>query len=278
MRATFVDLDGITTRYLHHGEGSSAIMLLHGVGVSADSWCHNIAAFGDDRFTFAPDLLASGFTGRGSFDKGPPQGPMLDHLGMLVDRLGIKKLTIVGSSFGALIATLFYFRFPARVDRLVLAGCSTVLNSGTSRTESLARSFANGRAAMQDPTLDVCRRRMSNLVHDPDCIPKSLLLMQLTMFALPGALEMYEARMRGMQEANEKNQFAVFDTLEQLVVPTHIVWGREDPRGNLDQAMEAAGRLPNASFELFEACGHLPYLEQPDRFNASVKRFLELKS
>ncbi|TMJ88621.1 MAG: hypothetical protein E6G76_10005 [Alphaproteobacteria bacterium] len=58
MRATIETVGGVTTRYLHHGSGDYGVLLLHGVGVSADSFLWNLQALGGDNCqAIAPDLL-----------------------------------------------------------------------------------------------------------------------------------------------------------------------------------------------------------------------------
>ena len=41
MGASFVDVDGIRTRYLHAGDGPP-LLLIHGLGISADCWFYNV--------------------------------------------------------------------------------------------------------------------------------------------------------------------------------------------------------------------------------------------
>jgi pimeloyl-ACP methyl ester carboxylesterase len=101
MRASFADVAGVRTRFFHHGEGDQGVLLIHGVGVGADSWLWNVEALGQARMAVAPDLLGYGLTGEGSYREGPPHEAMLDHLAALADHLGLQRLCVVGSSFGA---------------------------------------------------------------------------------------------------------------------------------------------------------------------------------
>ena len=63
MRASFIDVGGITTRYLHAGEDhGQALLLIHGGGVAADTWLRNIEPLGREFAVYAPDNIGHGFT------------------------------------------------------------------------------------------------------------------------------------------------------------------------------------------------------------------------
>jgi 2-hydroxy-6-oxonona-2,4-dienedioate hydrolase len=276
MRASFANIGGVESRYLHHGEGSHGILMLHGVGVSADSWHRNLPALGEDRLAVAPDLLGNGFTGEGDYREGPPHEAMLAHLLALIEHLRLARVSLIGSSFGSVIACHLLWRLGAMVDRLILVGCGPALNRPEALSEMYERSFANGIAAMANPTLESCRRRMHNLVFDPETVPESLLLLQLTLYALPGARDAYERRMRGIKERAALDHYDVTRRLGEIIVPTLVIWGRHDTRGELAEAQRFASQLPRGRMVMFEECGHLPYVEQPDRFNALAREFLHI--
>jgi pimeloyl-ACP methyl ester carboxylesterase len=274
MRASVETIAGVQSRYLHHGGGDHGILLLHGVGVSADSWLWNLEALGKDHWAIAPDLLGYGMTGEGSYRDGAPQGGIVEHLAALVDHLKLNRVTIVGSSFGANVGCHLFWKLGKRVDALVLVGCGPALNGPDTLSAMYEASFANGIKAMSEPTLEVCRRRMNNLVFDPASVPEALLMIQLSLYALPGAQDRYERRMRGIKERAALERYDVTGRTNELNGPTLVVWGRQDIRGNLDEAQGHIKALPDGRLEIMENCGHLPYLEYPDAFNTSVLAFI----
>ena len=127
---------------------------------------------------------------------------------------------------------------------------------------------------MANPTLDTCRRRMNNLVFDPKSVPEALLLLQLTLYSLPGARDRYERRMRGIKDRAALERFDVASKTSQLSAPSLVIWGRQDIRGSLEEAEQAAKSLPAGQWVVYENCGHLPYLEHRDRFNSQVGEFI----
>jgi pimeloyl-ACP methyl ester carboxylesterase len=80
--------------------------------------------------------------------------------------------------------------------------------------------------------------------------------------------------MRGIKESGALKRFDVTSRINQLTLPTLIVWGRQDTRGNLDEAKRHAAALPRGHLRIYENCGHLPYLEYPEQFNSHMRELL----
>jgi pimeloyl-ACP methyl ester carboxylesterase len=274
MRAKFEDIAGVRTRYLVAGQGFP-LLLVHGVGLSADSWLRNIEVLARDFLVVAPDTLGHGFSDSGDYRGGPPHPHIVKHLVALTRHLGIDRFAIAGSSFGALLSALVYFEAPARVEKLVIVGSGSAFNTEAELERTLAESFANGLSAYADPTLANCRRRMANICYDPAAVPEEMLLVQMTSYALPGVREAYERRMRGMMDLPACRPYRILERLEALRVPTLILWGRQDKRGIYDRALEAVRRLPDGRLVAFDRCGHHPHIEHPKEFNELVRQFVK---
>jgi 2-hydroxy-6-oxonona-2,4-dienedioate hydrolase len=273
MRVHFADIRGVSTRFFRAGKGPS-VVLLHGVGLTADSWFKTIGPLSQEFDVLAPDLLDNGFTARGVYESGAPHLAMLDHLEALLDALNLATVAVVGSSFGAALAVLLYLRLPKRVNRLVLVSSGSVFRTANALVSGYKKSYSNGRQALEDPTLETCKKRLGELFYDPRRIPTELLLLQLTPYALPTALPSFERRLRGMMDVDAMRQFEIGDRLKDITVPLLGVWGKQDPRGDYEQAREVFNKLPHAQLVAFEQCGHLPHLEHEDQFNKVVREFL----
>ena len=122
MQAGYIDVDGINTRYLSAGSGNAkAVLLIHGGGLSADTWLRNIDALGAELAVYAPDSVGHGFTDPIDLGTGLPQPHTVRHLIGFMDAFGVDRFSVAGSSYGALIAGLVYFAVPERVDKLILS-------------------------------------------------------------------------------------------------------------------------------------------------------------
>jgi pimeloyl-ACP methyl ester carboxylesterase len=273
MRASFADIDGVRTRYLHAGNGDP-LFLLHGVGVSGDVFVRNLDALGEEFAVYAPDMLGHGFTDAVDYRGGPPQPHIVRHLGRLADHLGLERYRVLGQSFGALIAALMYFDRPRQVTGLVLVGSGSVFHPPDEQAATLRAALANATTAMRDPTIETCRRRLQIICFDPASVPEEILLSQLTSYALPDRFPSYQATIAGLIGSVASPEHRVLSRLEDIGVPCLVVTGREDIRASWQRTEEGVGRIPDAELQIFERCGHLPFSEHPERFNDLVRRFL----
>jgi pimeloyl-ACP methyl ester carboxylesterase len=64
------------------------------------------------------------------------------------------------------------------------------------------------------------------------------------------------------------------EELKQLVAPTLLVWGENDPIGGVEVAQTIAELIPDAQLEMLPA-GHAPWLGYPDRIANLVADFVK---
>jgi pimeloyl-ACP methyl ester carboxylesterase len=273
MKASFIDVAGLGTRYLHSGEGLPVVML-HPVGLSADIFLRNADAIAASHRFIAPDLVGHGFTDPGDFHGGSPYPVLLEHMAAFLDAVAPGPVVLAGSSFGAQLAALLYFRMPQRVKKLVIIGSGTCVHTEAEIQEAIPKTRANAMAAMADPSLAAFRERLSNLCHDPAKVPEEVLHMQLTSCARPGMVQAYKDIIGGIMDAEGGQPYRIRHRLGEIRVPTLLVWGRQDTRARHERAVEAEGLIPDARLVSYEGCGHLPYVEYPDAFNAELAAFL----
>lgn len=67
------------------------------------------------------------------------------------------------------------------------------------------------------------------------------------------------------------------DRLPHLSVPTLLITGDTDRVVPPSQAKLLTGHAPQAKLIVIPQAGHLPFDEQPERFDGAVRRFLEIK-
>jgi pimeloyl-ACP methyl ester carboxylesterase len=82
------------------------------------------------------------------------------------------------------------------------------------------------------------------------------------------------AKPGGPRAAAEIARYDFRDRLDDIACPTLVVWGDRDHVVPPTSAEEFERLIPDSRLVIFEDCGHVPMLEQPDRFNRLVLDFL----
>lgn len=113
-------LDELSLHALESGQGrKNVIVALHG-------WLDNAATFNEIRKHFSDfHFIALDLMGHGMTQHRPASMPYyiwdnVSDLLLVLDQLGLDKVTLLGHSMGASIATLFAGAFPDRIERLYL--------------------------------------------------------------------------------------------------------------------------------------------------------------
>jgi len=65
------------------------------------------------------------------------------------------------------------------------------------------------------------------------------------------------------------------DNLKNIKNKTLIIWGDKDVSYNFNQVETLNKNIPNSRLEVFKDCCHNVHLEEPEKFNKTVKTFLE---
>jgi len=63
--------------------------------------------------------------------------------------------------------------------------------------------------------------------------------------------------------------------LKNIKNETLIIWGDKDVSYNFDQVEMLNKNIPNSRLDIFKGCCHNVHLEEPEKFNKTVKTFLE---
>jgi pimeloyl-ACP methyl ester carboxylesterase len=274
MITRFIDVAGVATRCLLAGaETAPPLLLLHGLSLTSEIWIGNIDALGRDFRVVAVDLLGHGFTRPRD---GVPAGieDKLAHLEALIDVLGFDRLSVSGSSYGGLMAANLALRRRERIDRLIINGSGSAFNTEQQLAVFMERIQAGYRPTLGETSPDGWRARLAGTVLDARSIPCELLAVLPLCYAQPWAVPCWDETVDTMRQPERFRPFRILDRLEELTLPTLVVWGREDKGGIYDSAVAAVARMPQAELVAFDACGHLPMMERPVTYNAVVRDFL----
>jgi pimeloyl-ACP methyl ester carboxylesterase len=182
--------------------------------------------------------------------------------GELFDRLGLDAPTLVGHSFGGMLACEIAAAMPRRASKLVL-----IAPLGLWRDDLPVKNWM---ILPED-------QRRGTLFADP------LGAAAERFFALPAdpaARIEAQAGFIWAQACTGKFVWPIPDKglkkrIHRIAVPTLIIWGSEDRVIAPAYAEEFAQRIADARVALIDRAGHLPHLEQPHEVARLVRDFLD---
>lgn len=270
-------LHGHTISYRMGGEGQ-ALVLIHGVTSSAETWAP-VAPHLAERFTVvAPDLLGHGLSAkpRGDYSMGAYASGLRD----LLVTVGIERATIVGHSLGGGIAMQFAYQFPERCERLVL-----VSSGGLGRSvHPLLRAATLPGSEFVLPLLTSTRvlaagRRLSSVVDRVGLrLPTDTLKIARGHASLadPEAREAFIQTLRASIGAGGQRVDARDRLYLAAEMPTLLVWGRRDAIIPVRHGLRAAELIPGSRIEVIERAGHFAHIDAPLHFVRVVEDFIDL--
>lgn len=66
----------------------------------------------------------------------------------------------------------------------------------------------------------------------------------------------------------------IFEQVEQLDIPSCLIWGREDKQADIETSAEFRKLMPSIQLHVIEEAGHLSHYERPDVANPILLEFL----
>jgi pimeloyl-ACP methyl ester carboxylesterase len=225
------------------------LLLLHGAGDNAGAWSRTatpLAAAARYRILI-PDLAGHGTS-----------QPVEGHLSMEIFLAGLNAVAQrapdgpaiwIGNSFGAWLAMVWARENAGRVERIVAVGGGPV----TGLRQDLT---------LMPPDRVEARRLWQALVDQSHWAVPDFVLDEVIRKGREGAIP--RMSIPGMQPYLMDGHLAEFAT------PVDLIWGESDQVVPLDYARRLQAGLAAARLTTVPACGHVPQLECPERFNAAL--------
>lgn len=241
------------------------MLFFNGSGATLESSALLIDALARDAEVLAHDQRGLGLTSI-------PDGPytMADYAAdgaALLDHVGWDTCTVVGISFGGMVAQEFAVTFPERVTRLVLMCTSAGGDAGSSYPlHELADLPAHERAA-KGALLTDTRFTPEWLADHP--AEAEMVRMRNEAAAAPKSPEVLKG---------ERLQLAarighdVSDRLHRITAPTFVTAGRFDGIAPVRNSEEIVSRIPDATLSVYDG-GHM-FSAQDRRALRDIRAFI----
>lgn len=253
--------DGNQLFYERGGEGPP-VVLIHGLADDHRLWRYQIPALQDRFTTIAIDLRGHG---RSSKPAGPYSVPLFaaDVLALL-DQLDIERASLVGLSMGGGTSQTFALAYPDRVRSLALLSTSSDFVQKTRDRFHARAELAEREGMVPEMVESMVERWFTPRFREehPDEVEQT----RATVLANNPFAFAASAR------ANSERNWT--DRLGEIRCPVLFVGGAEDPGDARRSAAAFEQGLPDVEIHILEDASHLLPVEQPERTNGLLRRFL----
>jgi len=258
--SAFVHLGQYTAELRETGSGDPVVMI-PGLAGGADllSPLTQCLAGGFHVFNYQLRGESDCFALRHPFDL----DDLVEDLAELLDSLRLETPTIMGLSFGGIVALKFAIRYPHRLNRLIVQGvgarhepgllqqvASTVLSRFPLPSDNpFVNQFFNllfGGRQKQDALFDFVTRQV----------------WQTDQSVMAHRLRLVE-------------QFDIADRLHRIRAATLVLCGERDVLVSKASLRQLCDSIPNATFASLPGCGHLAFVTKPGLIAKQVDQFLK---
>jgi pimeloyl-ACP methyl ester carboxylesterase len=244
-------------------------LFLHGIGGGRSNWLPQLRAVGRTVPAAALDLR-----GYGDSTIGPRLSTVDDYCADILrvaEKLGAKRLVLVGLSYGSWIATSFAMRHPEMLAGLVLSGgCTGMSEAGPDEREAFRVSREVPLNAGQVPA-DFAPAVVKVLA-GPEASEETRQKLYDSMVAIPAAT--YRDALVCFTNPLERFDFS------RLTMPVLLMTGEHDRLAPPAEIRGVAGRIwdaaprPDVRFEVIPRAGHVCNVEKPAIYNRHLLSFL----
>lgn len=256
----FIDILGYKIRYLHFNKTNSnqTIVLLHGIGASADRWS-KLWPFLNNYDVIIPDLIGFGYS----------EKPLVEYkieffvafLEEFFKELNIKNPIIIGSSFGGQLVIEFSIRNKDFFKKIILVSPSGALDKPT---YVLNQYIFSGLYPTRE-NVELAFNMMANTGYEVDEITIRDFINRMK---LPNAKYALMSTLLALRKDH-----TLSSRLKEITIPVLLIWGRKDNTIPVEN-IEYFKQLPILEIHIMENCGHTPYVEEPEDFYKIIDKFI----
>lgn len=292
LKAKFIDVNGIRTRYYEAGTGEPMV-LIHGgfVGGSstANVWSRNIPGLAKRFHVFAVDRIGSGLTGNPP-DDDYGNAAQVKFMYDFIRALGLDAVHLVGHSAGGAVAFYTAVEHPEIARTLVIVGVgpASPRDGGPSRLEPELKKCPD-----QEQYAGL-KCRVEALGWLPDTFDDEYWAADVYMAAQPNTKRARASATiagRDPQRARQNDAYraAAWDKARSGVLPMPIMlyagkqdvldWSLNEPaamlRGELNMFDIVGAKNERVKMIVVNEGGHFMYREHPEQFNADIIDFID---
>ena len=282
----YASVNGSRLWYESEGKGEPVVLVSGGPGDSHAVFHPFFSRLADRNRIVYYDAFGVGLSDRAASPSEYRFARDVENLEGLRKALGLGPITVLGQSYGGMVAQAYALKYPESVKRLILIG-----------------TFHSG--AMWQTNNDNCNREIRNQY--PDVWEKLEALRargvrssapehQELYYGVPLGLFYFHDAAKAARLPKDPSNTEVYYSiagadadfeiggdiagldfrpdLGKLHIPVLVIAGRYDRVSMPRYAAEFKSLIPGARFAIFEKSGHFPYMEEPDETLDVLRDFL----
>ncbi|PKA47225.1 isochorismate synthase / 2-succinyl-5-enolpyruvyl-6-hydroxy-3-cyclohexene-1-carboxylate synthase / 2-succinyl-6-hydroxy-2,4-cyclohexadiene-1-carboxylate synthase / O-succinylbenzoate synthase [Apostasia shenzhenica] len=244
------------------------VVLIHGFAAEGIvTWQFQVGALTSRYAVYVPDLLFFGGSVSTSADRSPEF--QAHCLAMALGRLGVARCTVVGFSYGGMVAFSMAAARPELVEAIVVSGSIIAMTDSIS-TETMERlGFSSSKELLLPQTVKGLKALFKVATYKKLWLPERLFkdYLKVMFNNRKERAELLEALINSSKEAN-------VPVFRQRIL---LLWGENDNLFNVGLAKDMKEQLGEiATLQPVKKAGHLVHLERPCVYNRQLKQFLAL--
>ncbi len=261
----FLDIDGIIVHYQEFGAREDpTLLLIHGYTASTYVW-HTVAPMlaAANFHVVAPDLIGFGYSEKPrSFDYSIASQARI--LTRLMDRLGIGRATLVGSSYGGAVAATIALDNAERVEKLVLV--DAVINDDLKGHPILKLASISGIGELITPFLADSTALQRYRMRGTLAAVNHHLITAERVESILRPLRAKDAHHSLLATSRKWDANRIERDAHLIDQPTLLVWGENDSVIPLRNGKKLFASIPASRLVVLKDCGHVPQEEKPEIF------------
>lgn len=267
--------DGLRVHYRDQGNRDGIpIVLIHGTAASLHTWEALVERFGDRYRVITYTQSGHGLTGPHPRDDYSFAG-MAQALELVTNELALDHFVLGGNSMGGWVAWRYALDNPDKVDALLLLDAAGMPLRDGEKEPPLNLGFRMlqnpvGRYLAQQytPRLLIEKSAMQS-VSVKSVMNDATVDRYWELLRYPG-----NRRAAALRAITDREPVYV-ERIREITSPTLIIWGVEDQLIFASAAQSFEERMSNTKVIIYDAVGHLPMEEAPDRTANDIAVFLE---
>lgn len=270
-REGIVGIENRPVYYLDSGNKAkgSTLLFVHGFAGDRDNWGRLVAHLPRSYRRVALDLPGFGLSPLDNPEE-TVLSKQVERLRAFIDERGLGQVHLFGCSMGGHLSMHFAVKYPEKVRSLLLFDPSGIEEGRHTEHFELLEKGVNSLAPSSHKEYE---RMLSMLFTRKPFIPGPLrrYLGEQAIAHSRFFLKAWQVVFHDRYEPLEP----ILPALAAHRIPTQIYWGEEDRIIGVESLPVLLKALPHAESQLYQHCGHLPFLEQPKRTARLVTAFLE---